>query len=98
MKSPQRIIELFDLIFFSTKATNKFNQSNFIKFATRKNKLTNLTEFYDLIYEYKNYCLTASIVYNKEYYSNKDLEPNETLMFNITVIPFETFTSKNIKN
>ena len=37
----------------------------------RNNKKDNLTEFYNLIYEYKHDCLTASLVYNKEYYSNK---------------------------
>ena len=44
-----------------------------------------LTEFYNLIYEYKNDCLVASINYNKEYYSNNALEPTENLFFNITL-------------
>ena len=74
-----------------------FDDSNRLKFTTRKNKLTNLTEFYNLIYEYKNDCLTASLVYNKDYYSNNDLKPNESLLFNITIIPFETFTTENLK-
>ena len=33
-----------------------------------KNKEIDLTEYYDLIYEYKNDCLTAGIRYNKTYY------------------------------
>ena len=74
-----------------------FDESNRLKFTTRKNKLTNLTEFYNLIYEYKNDCLTASLVYNKDYYNNDDLKPNESLLFNITIIPFETFTTENLK-
>ena len=74
------------------------DENNRIRFDTRKNKLTDLTEFYNLVYEYKNDCLTASIVYNKEYYTNEDLKPNESLLFNITIIPFETFSSQNLKN
>ena len=74
------------------------DENNKIRFGARKNKLTNLTEFYNLVYEYKNDCLIASIVYNKEYYTNEDLRPNESLLFNITIIPFETFSSQNLKN
>ena len=33
---------------------------------------TDFTEFYNLIYKYKNDCLTASIQYNKDYYSDKE--------------------------
>ena len=51
------------------------------------NKKDNLTEFYDLIYQYKTDCLTASLRYNKEYYSNSTKKPNEELFFNITLIP-----------
>ncbi len=63
------------------------NKNNFLSFKTRRNNKTNLTEFYNLIYEYKNDCLVASINYNKEYYSNNSLEPTENLFFNITLIP-----------
>ena len=51
------------------------------------NKKNNLTEFYNLIYQYQNDCLIASLRYNKEYYTNSSLEPNEELFFNITLIP-----------
>ena len=44
-----------------------------------------LTEYYDLIYEYKNDCLTAAIQYNKDYYSDKDLKPNEEIFFTISI-------------
>ena len=72
------------------------NKNNFFSYRTRKNKKTNLTEFYDLIYEYKNDCLIASIRYNKEYYSNEVLEPTENLFFNLTLIPLGTTNTDNL--
>ena len=63
------------------------DKNNSLSFKTRENKTDNLTEYYKLVYEYKNDCLTASIRYNKEYYSNSSIKPNEELFFNITLIP-----------
>ncbi len=74
----------------------KFDENNSLSFATRENKTDNLTEYYNLVYEYKNDCLTASIKYNKEYYSNSNLEPNEELFFNITLIPLGSTQTESI--
>ena len=74
-----------------------FNESNKLKFKTRKNKKTNLTEFYNLIYEYKNDCLVAAVEYNKDYYSDRDVKPTEELFFSITIVPFSTISSPNTK-
>ena len=57
------------------------NDSNKIAFKTRKNKKTKLTEFYNLIYQYRNDCLIAGIEYNKEYYSVGKLKPEENVFF-----------------
>ena len=48
---------------------------------TRRNRKINLTEYYDLVYEYKNDCLTAAIKYKKTYYQDADLKPEENLLF-----------------
>ena len=69
------------------------NNSNSLKYRTRRNKKTDLTEYYNLIYEYKNDCLTAAIQYNKDYYSDKDLEPNEEIFFSISILPFSSVNS-----
>ena len=52
-----------------------------------------MTEFYDLIYEYKNDCLVASLEYNKDYYSDVGLKPEEQLFFSITIMPFGKINS-----
>ena len=75
-----------------------FNDKNSIKFGTRKNKETNLTEFYNLIYQYKNDCLVAAIEYNKEYYNDVDLQPNEQIYFSLTIVPFTKINSPSLKN
>ena len=51
----------------------------------------NLTEFYDLVYEYKNDCLTAGIKYKKTYYSDGDLRPTQNLLFTITLFPITSY-------
>ena len=53
-----------------------------------KNYKTNVTEFYNLQYLYENDCLRAGIEFNKSYYNDKDLEPENTLLFTLTIIPF----------
>ena len=74
--------------------TFNFDEQNFIKFQTRKNKEIDLTEYYDLIYEYKNDCLVANIKYNKTYYEDRDLKPTEDFMFTIKLIPLTAVEQK----
>ena len=81
--------------YFSRKFEYSFNQSNSITFNTRRNRKRDLTEFYNLIYEYKNDCLIASIKYNKDYYNDRDSKPNEELFFSLTITPFASINSPN---
>ena len=67
------------------------DDKNYIKFATRRNRKLNLTEYYDLVYEYKNDCLTAGVKYKKSYYSDGDLLPTENLLFTITLFPITSY-------
>ena len=67
------------------------DDKNFFSFETRRNRRLNLTEFYDLVYEYKNDCLTAGIKYKKTYYSDGDLRPTENLLFTVTLFPLTTY-------
>ena len=76
------------------KTTFNFNEQNFISFRTRKNREIDLTEYYDLIYEYKNDCLVAGIKYNKTYYNDRDLEPTEDFMLSITLVPLTSIEQK----
>ena len=82
--------------YFENDLTYKFDETNKITFKTRENKKNNLTEYYNLIYEYKKDCLVASIRYNKEYYSTGSIKPNEELFFNITLIPLGSTQTDSI--
>jgi len=84
--------------FIQNNTSYNFDKENSLTFSTRKNKKTDLTEFYNLIYQYKNDCLVAGIEYNKEYYTDNDLKPAEQLLFTITIVPFGKINSNNLKN
>ena len=83
--------------YFLNKTNYKLDETNNISFSTRENLKTNLTEYYNLVYEYKNDCLKASIEYQKDYYADRDIKPGESIFFNLTIIPFGTTSSPNLK-
>ncbi|MDA7605121.1 organic solvent tolerance protein [Candidatus Pelagibacter sp.] len=76
---------------FNTSIEYNLNDENFLTFKTQRNRRLNLTEYYDLVYEYKNDCLTAGIKYKKTYYSDGDLRPTQNLLFTITLFPLTTY-------
>jgi LPS-assembly protein len=82
--------------YLSEKFGYTLNENSSILYSTRKNKKTNLREFYNLIYQYENDCLTASLRYNKSYYANNDIKPAESMMFTITIIPLGQAQTKNL--
>ena len=82
--------EMGDSNIFENSISYNF-ENNYIKFNTRRNRKINLTEYYDLVYEYKNDCITAGIKYNKTYYSDRDIKPKEDLLFTITLFPLTTY-------
>ena len=87
-----------DTSYFSNKSKiGNSDNSKSIGFSTRKNIETNVTEFYNLIYEYRNDCLVAALEYNKDYYSDGALEPEENIFFKLTIMPFGKTSSPNLK-
>jgi len=82
--------------FISSGIDYKVNDSTELSFSTKRNLLTSSAEFYNLSYNYINDCLKAGIVYRREFYSDRDIEPNNTLMFTISIIPFAEINSPNI--
>ena len=83
--------------YLSNKTSYNHKETNSFIFETRKNKKTNATEFYNLIYQYRNDCLIAAIKYNKDYYTDRDLKANESIYLNLTIIPFGETKSPNLK-
>ena len=83
--------------YLSSNLKYLFSKNNSILYNTRRNRKTNLTEYYNLIYEYKNDCLVAAIEYNKNYYQDRDLKPSEDIFFSITITPFTSINSPNLR-
>tara|TARA_B100000035_G_scaffold303066_1_gene301283 strand:- start:2901 stop:5261 length:2361 start_codon:yes stop_codon:yes gene_type:complete len=83
--------------YLQNKTSYKLNDKNSLIFETRENKEKNFTEYYNLIYQFQNDCLTAAIEYNKEYYSDQDLKPSENLFFKLSILPFGGFNTPNLK-
>ena len=73
------------------------DDNNSFKFSTQRNKEINLTEFYNLSYQYKNDCLTAALKFNKTFYQDNDLKPSEDLFFTISIIPITTYEKEIYK-
>ena len=83
--------------YVSNKTTLNLNNNNSISFKTNKDLDKNITEYYNLIYEYKNDCLVAGVEYNKSNYTDGDLKPEETLFFKIKIIPFGELNTPSVK-
>ena len=82
--------EMGDSNVFENTISYNLDENNLVSFNTRRNRKLNLTEYYDLVYEYKNDCLTAGIKYKKTYYEDRDLKPSEVLL-TITLFPLTTY-------
>ena len=82
-----------DQEYFST-TIDVINKNNYIaSVETKRNLITNSAEYYDLSYEYINDCLRAGLVYRREFYNDSELEPENSLMFKITLTPFGDISS-----
>ena len=82
--------------YLSNETTFNFNENNNLTFKTSENLDKNITEYYNLIYEYKNDCLAAAIEYDKQYYSDESLKPEENILFSIKIIPFGNIKTPSI--
>ena len=78
--------------YLQTKAGFNFN-NGLISFGAKRNLLSNSAEFYDLSYEYINDCLKAGVAFRREFYRDRDLEPEDSLIFKITFSPLGTVTA-----
>ena len=87
-----------DQEYFTTKLDFNNTNNGVLSFGTKRNLITNSAEFYNLSYEYFNDCLRAGLVYRREFYNDSELEPENSLMFKITLAPFGDVNSPKINN
>ena len=74
--------------YITSDITYNMNNKNQLSFSTKRNMLTNSADFYNLSYDYINDCLKAGIVFRREFYTDRDVEPENNLIFRISIIPF----------
>ena len=79
--------------YFKTKVDVAKNKDGLFSFETKRNLVTDSAEFYNLSYEYINDCLRAGLVYRREFYTDSELEAENSLMFKITLTPFGNISS-----
>ncbi len=77
-----------DQEYFNTKINYNNNSNTILSFETKRNIVTDSAEFYNLSYEYLNDCLKAGLVYRREFYEDSEVEPEDSLMFKITLSTF----------
>ena len=70
--------------------STKYNidNNNSISFSGTRDLDKGISEYYNLIYEYQNDCLSAAVEYNKTFYSDGDLKPQNNIFFMIKILPF----------
>ena len=85
------LIERNDLpdkeVITATSSYDFTDRSN-LKFKTRKYLDKDFTEYYNLIYTYKTDCLEANFEYNKKFYRDGSMVPDQSIFFTLKFIPF----------
>ena len=85
-----------DQKYFGTKINYTKDNNGLFSFETKRNLVTDSSEFYNLSYEYINDCLRAGLVYRREFYEDSELEPENSLMFQITLSQFGSISSPSL--
>ena len=83
--------------YFKTEFNVKNKEKGLLSFKTKRNLITNSSEFYNLSYEYINDCLRAGLVYRREFYNDSELEPENSLMFKLTLVPFGSINGPKLE-
>ena len=82
----------------NNSTTLLLNRDNMLKFKTSRNLRDNFTEYYDLVYEYFTDCLSIYLTYNKSFYRDGSLKPNEQIFFGVKIIPFTEIGVENVED
>ena len=71
----------------SAKLNYSINENSKFNIISKRNLVSNSSEYYDLSYQYFNDCLKAGLVFRREFYQDSELEPEDSLMFRISIFP-----------
>ncbi len=74
--------------YITNKTKYNLDSNNSIAFNGTRDLDKGISEYYNLIYEYQNDCLSAAVEYNKTFYTDGDLKPQKNIFLMIKIIPF----------
>jgi len=66
----------------------KFTDEHMLSFNTTKDLKDDFTQFYRLVYLFETDCLSTTFEYNRKFFRDGNLKPDESLQFLIRFIPF----------
>ena len=75
----------------------KINNSSVLSFSSKRNLLKDSSEFYNMSYEYNNDCFKAGVVFRREFYTDRDIEADNSLLFKISIVPFTDVSSPKLR-
>ena len=61
--------------YFKTDLDYNINDLNKLNISTKRNLLKNSAEFYNLSYQYAIDCFKAGVMFRREFYNDRDIEP-----------------------
>ena len=77
--------------------TTNLTDNTKLKIQTDRNLITDFTNYHKLSIENENECIRYGFYLQKNYSSNKDLQPATSIFFGITLLPFgDNYTSGNV--
>ena len=80
------------------KSELKFNNENKLSFEISKDLTQNYTQYYDIIFTHQTDCISLNFSFNRSFYSDGSLEPNQSLSFLVKIIPFTELGVTNLGN
>ncbi len=83
--------------YLKTSMGYKVNDVSTLSFSTKRNLLRDSSEFYNLSYQYANDCFKAGVVFRREFYDDRDIEADTSLLFTISIIPFSNINSPKVR-
>ncbi len=81
---------------FRNNTIFKVNDENNINFNLTRDLQEDYTQNYSLNYEYLTDCISINLGFNKSFYSDGNLEPNQSISLLIKIIPFTEIGVSNI--
>ena len=89
--------DLPDQEVLTVSSSYDFTDRSNLSFKTRKDLDKDFTEYYNLIYTYKTDCLEANFEYNKKFYRDGSMVPDQSVFFTLKFIAFVEVRGKDTR-